>query len=320
MRAWRSAFVILTLAGVAVAEPSATERALARELFEQGRKLMADKAYPKACAKLAESQRLDPAPGTLLNLAVCHEAEGKTATAWAEFNDALSLAKRDGRKDRIGLATQHLANLEARLSRLTIDVPAVSRVSGLEIKLDGSRVGRPAWGTAIPVDPGAHLVTASAPGWKDWQTEITLGETSDRKTVAVPALQKATVKSGATGDPQKPVPRDAGAGSGQRTTGYVVGAIGLVGLGVGGYFGYRAYSRWDDRNAHCTDAGCDPTGVDAGDDAKQAATIANIGVGIGVAALATGAILVLTAGPSERASASLTPDGRGLTLGYRRAF
>ena len=320
MHAWPSALLIITLAGVAAAEPSATERAMARELFEEGRKLMVGKDYPKACAKLAESQRLDPAPGTLLNLAVCHEAEGKTATAWAEFNDALSLAKRDARKDRIDLATQHLADLEPRLSRLTIEVPAASRVSGLEIKLDGSRVGRPAWGSGVPVDPGPHLVTASAPGWKDWQAEVTLGDNADRKAVTVPGLQRAPVKSG--GDPvkQKPPARDAGTGSGQRTTGYVVGAVGLVALGVGGYFGYRAYTRWDDRNAHCSDAGCDPTGVDAGDDATQAATIANIGVGVGAAALATGVILVLTAGPSERAAASVTPDGRGMTLRYQRSF
>ncbi|MCK6532196.1 MAG: hypothetical protein L6Q84_04415 [Polyangiaceae bacterium] len=320
MRAWPSAFVILTLASVAAAAPSATERTLARELFEQGRKLMADKDYPKACAKLAESQRLDPAPGTLLNLAVCHEAEGKTATAWAEFNDALSLAKRDGRKDRIDLATQHLADLEPRLSRLTIEVPAASRLSGLEIELDGSRVGRPAWGSGVPVDPGTHQVTARAPGWKDWQAEITLGDRADRKTITVPALQKASTKVGEAPEKRKPAARDVGTGSGQRTTGYVVGGLGIVALGVGGYFGLRAYSRWDDRNAHCTDAGCDPTGVDAGDDAKQAATIANIGVGVGAAALATGVILVLTAGPSERAAASVTPDGRGMTLRYQRSF
>jgi hypothetical protein len=43
-------------------------------------------------------------------------------------------------------------------------------------------------------------------------------------------------------------------------------------------------------------------------------------VGVGAAALATGVILVLTAGPSDRAAASVTPDGRGMTLRYQRSF
>lgn len=313
---------MLTLAGSAWAEVSPTQRAVARELFEQGRALMAKKEYAKACAKLAESQRIDPAPGTLLNLAVCHEAEGKTASAWAEFNDALTLARRDGRKDRVELATKHIASLEPRLSRLTIEVPPGARVAGLEIKLDGGGVGRPAWGTAVPVDPGTHTVRALAAGWKEWRTEITVGDDADRQTVSVPALERLPMRERAASSSERPSTRDSSSssGAGQRTAGYVVGGIGVVALGVGGYFGLRAYSRWDERNAHCSDAGCDPTGVAAGDDAERAATLANVGVGVGIAALATGAILVLTAGPSERATASATPDGRGLMLAYRRGF
>ncbi len=312
----------MALAGSAGADVSPTQRALARELFQQGRALMAKKDYVKACAKLAESQRIDPATGTLLNLAVCHEAEGKTASAWAEFNDALSLSRQDGRKDRVELATKHIANLEPRLSRLTIDVPPDARVAGLEIKLDDGRVGRTAWGTAVPVDPGTHTVRALAAGWKEWQTEITVGADADGQTVSVPALQREPTQARPPPPSERAAPKDSGSSSGasQRTAGYVVGGVGVVALGVGAYFGLRAYSRWDERNAHCSDAGCDPTGVAAGDDAGQAATLANVGIGLGVAALATGAVLVLTAGPSERATAAATRDGRGFVLGYGRAF
>lgn len=325
MRLWRVAAAVVAMSGVARADVTATERAMARELFEEGRKLLKEKKYAQACAKLGESQRLDPAPGTLLNLAVCHEAEGKPATAWSEFNDALTLARRDGRTDRVELATKYLQKLEARLSRLTIEVPMDSRVPGLVVRLDGGSVGKPAWGTAVPVDPGAHVIEATSPEREPWRVELTVADNGDRQTVKVPRLKKLTEPNGAATPKEQPV-ADRGAapaesGSTQRTVGFVVGGVGLVALGVGGYFGLRAFSRWDERNNHCGDAGCDPTGVEAGDEAERAAMFSNIGVGVGLAGVAVGTYLVLSAGSGEHAATSRpTPDGSGLVLGYRKQF
>lgn len=316
MRFMRVTIAVLFLASAALADVSPTERAVARELFVQGRKLMAAKKYAEACAKLAESQRIDPAAGTLLNLAVCHEGEGKTATAWAEFNDALTLARRDGRKDRVFLAESHLKKLEPRLSRLTLDVPAAARVAGLEVKLDGAAVGEASWGTAVPVDPGAHTLEVSAPGRKPWSSAVDVGPDADKKSVVVPEL---TLLPKPKPKPKPKPPKPVDSGKTQRLIGYAVGGAGVVALGIGGYFGLRAFSRWDDRNAHCSDAGCDPTGVEAGDDADTAATVANVGIGLGVVGVAAGAYLVLTAG-SASATAAPTADGRGMVVSYQRSF
>src|SRR5262249_35450838 len=92
--------------------PPDTERA--QVLFEQARQLVAAGRYAEACAMFAESQRLDPAGGTLLNLAVCHESEGKMLAAWAEFHEARVQARQDGRTDREDLAAAHIARLESR--------------------------------------------------------------------------------------------------------------------------------------------------------------------------------------------------------------
>src|SRR3954469_3989630 len=96
----------------------ATDPATAQALFDQGRKLMGQERWAEACPKLEESQRLDPAGGTLLHLALCREHEGRIATAWALYQDAALQAKRDNRKDRAKIAQDRVDALSSRLPRL----------------------------------------------------------------------------------------------------------------------------------------------------------------------------------------------------------
>lgn len=73
-------------------------------LFTEERALLDAKNYDEACPKLAASQKAEPGAGTLLALALCHEGQGKTATAWGELNEAASLGKRVGRTEAAPLA------------------------------------------------------------------------------------------------------------------------------------------------------------------------------------------------------------------------
>src|SRR5262245_49529895 len=100
--ALRPASVLLALAALATgaiarADPPPDVAAHAEELFRDGKRLMTEGKYAEACPKLAESHRLDPAGGTLLTLGLCHEAEGRTATAWAELKEAAAIGKQTGR-------------------------------------------------------------------------------------------------------------------------------------------------------------------------------------------------------------------------------
>ena len=95
------------------AQPAANDAAMAETLFEDAKKMMARGDYAAACPKLSESNRLDPGSGTLTALALCHEQEGKTATAWAEFIQVVSEAQQAGRTDREKFARQHVAALES---------------------------------------------------------------------------------------------------------------------------------------------------------------------------------------------------------------
>ena len=167
-----------------------------------------------------------------MNLAMCHEIEGKTATAWTEFNEALASARKAARADREKAAREHLTALEPRLSHLTVTVPAGSAVAGLEIKLDGSAVEGKALGTAIAVDPGEHTATATAPGREPWQAKVTLKET-EAQTLTVPALVS-------TAPPLPPAPPPATPW--KRPAGIAAAGAGAVLLAVGAGFGAHAIS------------------------------------------------------------------------------
>ena len=165
----------------------AQEQQLAQALFDEARRLMDKKRYGEACPKLAESQRLDPGGGTLLNLAICHEKEGKLATARNDYDEALAVAVKDGRKDRQLIARERLVAVDKSVPRLSVVVPLASDTEDLEVKLDGLVLHRAAWGVATPVDPGAHVLEASAPSRTPWTTSIVI-EIAQKKSVDVPAL------------------------------------------------------------------------------------------------------------------------------------
>jgi hypothetical protein len=152
---------------------------------------MAEGKYGEACPKLAESYRLDPGTGTLLNLATCRELEGKLATAWLLYSDALLAAQRDRREDREQFAQQHLTELEPKLSRLTLVVQPEADDPNLDLTLDGARVAAAARGVPTYVDPGTHTVQAKAPGKRAWSQTIEIAATAEQRVVSIPKLEQA---------------------------------------------------------------------------------------------------------------------------------
>jgi hypothetical protein len=174
-----------------VAAQTETRAAVAEALYRQARDLMAAGKYDQACPKFAESQRLDPATGTLLNLAACHEKQGRLATAWLEYSDAQMAARRDARDDRVDYARTRAQELEPKLSRLTLSLASGADDAALSIELDGASVGRAVLGAPTPVDPGLHTVRVSAPGKKPWSASVQIGATADQQSLVIPALKTA---------------------------------------------------------------------------------------------------------------------------------
>lgn len=285
-----ASLAITVCSRTALADPSEQERTLANALFDEARVLMAAGQYAQACPKFAESMRLQPGGGTLLNLGVCHEHEGKIATAWGELKAALAIARRDGRADRETLALERLAVTEARLSYVTVRVSGEARLEGLDLRLDGASFAEPSWGSARPIDPGEHSLVVSAPGYERREIKLTIRADGGRASVDVPRLEPSR--------PGRVVPEHRSPLRGWHVAALVSGGIGLVGIGLGAGFGVSAESAWADAEAGCPRPDrCTTAGAEAATDAARRADLSTLGFVVGGAGLGLGAILFAT-GPS----------------------
>lgn len=295
------------------------DAAAAQALFYEARTLMKDNKFGLACPKLEESLRLDYGIGTEFNLADCHEKEGKIASAWSGFLSVASAAHTAHQPDREKVARERAKALEPRLPKLTIEVPPGAPAS-LEVKRDGVVVGQAAWNMAVPVDPGSHDITASAPGKIAWKGSIATAEQKSAKIV-VPKLEDQPVAAAPVPvtkplTPAAAPPLDASStttitsfpepivespGSTQRTIGWIVGGLGIASLGVGAGFGINSLAQRSQAKDHCTSNNvCDAKGVDYRNSAIKSGDISTVTTIAGAGALLGGIVLVLTAPKSPR--------------------
>ncbi len=300
--------VLMVTGQVRAAGDSEGGAAAAESLFQEGRKLVEAKRYADACPKFAASQRIAPAIGTLLNLADCYEKNGQLASAWARFHEAIALAQRLGRADREQTARDRADRLERRLIKLSI----VSESGAIDVKLDGNPIDPAALGTPIPVDPGKHTIEASAKGKKPFSTTVDVSEKSKSPTVEIPALEDEPQeikdpKADADTKVIEPPREEPSSWSTQKTIGVIAAGAGVIGLGIGGYFGLKTQSTWKEAQTYCDGLECEREGVDLASEAKNTGNLATVGFVAGGALLVGGAILFFTAPSAKTTGAAPRP-------------
>lgn len=291
MRRFSFAFAALLGASLTSLPALAQNPAAAEALFEQARAAMAAGNYDIACARLRDSDRLDPAVGTRFNLADCEERRGRIATAWSLFRGVL--AELPAEDDRRPIAEQRARALEPRLSYLTIQ-RAADTPPGAQLRLDGVELGEGSFGVALPLDPGAHEVVLVAGGQEE------------RRTVSLAEAQRTDFPLRFAPPPAEET-KSVEDGSARRTAGYIVGSVGGAGALTGIIAGVVTLGKKRTANDHCDDARrvCDQTGHDANESGKTFGMVSGVGFGVAVIGLATGAYLLLTAS-SGRAPAAVS--------------
>jgi hypothetical protein len=311
----RSARPLAALLALATSSLPALARdadaAAAEALFDEARRLLAAGDVKAACPKFAESYRLDPALGALLNLAACHEKEGRVATAWSEYHDAQAQAQKAKDEKRAAYARKQAAALEPRLPRLAVAVTETP--SGFAVTRNGAPVGEASYGMSLPIDPGPQDLAATAPGRERWTKRITLAEgarlrlvvpdlvvSKEEPTVAAkPSSKRGEASSSTLLPPVEPEPPPDAPSNGQRAAGFAVGGVGLAALVAGGVFAGLTAGQKASADEHCASKLCDPVGLDSIATAKTYAWIADISFGAGGALVLVGGILALTAKPAS---------------------
>jgi hypothetical protein len=232
--------VLLLVASSVDAEP----RSRADARFDEGRKLMDAGKYAEACAAFEDSQQLDPAVTTLLNLAACREKAGQLASAVSVFRAAERSARQDGSPKSTELAqiaAGHVHRLEPRLSTLTIMVPREQRIDGLEIDRNGARIDTVQWSLPQAVDGGRYEIVAKAPGHKPWTTKVSVEKERDAKTIYVPDLVEGTADPGdgtPNPDPDHPE-KPARSGGGRSIALPIVLGVAALASGGGAFYFFR---------------------------------------------------------------------------------
>jgi hypothetical protein len=318
--------LVLAWASSAWAQNGATAQAL----FEQGVRDLEAGRLDRACPALAESQRLDPHPGTLFALAECEAKAGKVASAVGHYQDYLGLVSRlsaeqaERHAERAASARAQVEALRPKVPTLALVLPA-SAPPALIVERDGMALQGPALGVPLPVDPGEHVVVTRLPAGGEVRATVTLafGE-AKRLELQIPAPPPAVE---APGSKHALSANAAGETNTLRQWGWALGGVGLAGVLTGSITGIVVLQKKATVDDHCEETLCDGEGKKAADSGKTLATVSSVAFGVGLTAVAASIVLLIATEPSPAKSgqsAGFTPrvhaGAEGAWLGLERAF
>lgn len=291
---------------IASAAP-APERSKAEQLFIQGKERMAQGFYAQACAMLGESYSLDPATGCLLALALCHEREGRLASARTEYLEAAARARAEADTKRESAATARASALAKQVSTIEVLLSPDIKDYKPVVRINGHIVSPQELGARIPVDSGAAVIEASAETREPWRKTVQVPR-SGSLLVMIPGLAASPKDAHGT----KPAPKqahtsqtparlparsqrlhDSPRNPAIKRASIALMSAGSVGLVVGGIFGLRAVVRNRASEDGCDLETCTPEAREDREAARRSGNVASGFMSAGVVLAASGLVMFL---------------------------
>ena len=323
---------LLLTSFVAAAEPDAATKEKARALGNKGLTFYDSGDYKAAMEHLEQAFRLYPAPTLGLYSARALAKMGRLTAASSRYLVVSKMALPANASDQFKQAqtdaqTERAALVE-RIPRLRVEVAGAS--SAIVIYVDGAAVAAKELAAGVSLNPGAHDLRGQD-GGKTVTLQVALQE-GETKTVTLDLTTATTAPAvaptPATPPPAAPTPAtsraptpaplqtdgaapqaDKGRGSGARTAGWVLIAVGGVGLGVGtGGAIFAAIKKSDlDKNCKPDLDHCPETSRSVVDEYNTARTASTVGFIVGGVGVAAGAVLLLTSPKPKSQNAQVTP-------------
>lgn len=306
---------------------SAPAKEHAKKLFDEGLELEKKNDYAGALAKYKEAEASAVTAGLRFHKGYCLEMLGKLSTAQDEYDAAERLAREQNKPD---VRTAILARLEPIRARVPqIAVRFTGDIKGGEVQVDGEKIAAPLLeGKSFRIDPGDHVVTAKAPGYKNWKRDVhvveaittTVDIAMDRDgsappppVVVAPVASAGAQSKPAPADPLTEPPRENDRS--RSVVAPVVATVGAVTLVVTGVVFFAvAGSAKSTADTECLQK------VDCGSEQSKIRTFDTLALGsfIGAAGLGVLSVVLWTSGSKSSASAPstrivATPTGAGIT-------
>jgi hypothetical protein len=291
----------------------------AREQFRDGVALMAAKDWSGALAKFKSVAQVKMTPQVAFNIAECEENLGKLVSALGNYRLALAQSADGSAPQVASTAPERIAAIEPRIASLTLKRTEEAPNPNATIELDGAEVSQAQLGTAIPVDPGARSVRVMVGGRPVKSETVTLKE-GQKKTFEIvvpgPAIGEGPGPEGPATGPE--------VATGPSAPGIALTVVGGASLVVGFVMIGLRQGAISDLDELCGgDTSCPPSAQDTYDSGRLYTGLAEvtipvgaIGLGIGIALLATGVGAPHGPAPSDAPSdAPPAPEVTGFAPG-----
>lgn len=299
------------------AQPSESDTARAREAFQAGKTAFEQQYYEKALQEFTASDRAVASPNTKLMIGRCLAQLDRPAEAYRELALLIQQAHAspDGRYDQAARAAadEQLA-LQPRVALLTVHVNDPSGAATLSA--GGHAIPREAWTEPIALEPGAtEVALTNKAGQRDsHQLELAAGGSAaldlgiGAQTLPADEWERAPAPVTASDSD-----REASANrkpSSLRTWSYVAGAAGMLGLASFVVFGALSNSEFKDLDQGCPKrSACSPSLRTHQTRGQSYQTVANVSLGVGVAALGASIALWILSTPDDSTEVAVGPTG-----------
>lgn len=271
------------------------------EMFESANKLFGEKKYDAALLLFRKVHEQSQSPNARLMIGKCLLAQGQLAEAYNELSTTLREAAQRAETEAKyantrDAAAADLAPLETKIAKIVITL--VNAPTGARVLLAGVEVPSDKLGKPIAVLPGSVEVTAEglAQGTTTRKEDLKGGES---KVIVFESKTATSDKPPPSVDPV--VPAEEMVGGGVRRAGYGIIGLGVVGMGLFAFGGIQSDAKFATLEKECGGTRCtDIKYADIVDSGKNMDLLANVGLGVGIAGLVAGTVMVIVGGPKPK--------------------